>query len=92
MSLADLFSILRIHRKGGEIMPLAQLKGLSGYLSLEQEQELIRKVTDAIVSVEGEGLRPVTWVIVEDVPSGQWGVGGSPVTTEGLKKMAAQGK
>ena len=41
-------------------MPLAQLKGLSGYLSLEQKQELIRKVTDAIVSVEGEGLRPVT--------------------------------
>ena len=73
-------------------MPLAQLKGLSGYLSLEQKQELIRKVTDAIASVEGEGLRPVTWVIVEDVPSGQWGVGGSPVTTEGLKKMAAQGK
>ena len=73
-------------------MPLAQLKGLSGYLSLEQKQELIRKVTDAIVTVEGEGLRPVTWVIVEDVPSGQWGVGGSPVTTEGLKKMAAQTK
>jgi 4-oxalocrotonate tautomerase len=73
-------------------MPLAQLKGLSGYLSMEQKQELIRKVTDAIVSVEGEGLRPVTWVIVEDVPSGQWGVGGSPVTTEGLKKVAAQGK
>lgn len=73
-------------------MPLAQVKGLSGYLSMEQKQELIRKVTDAIVSVEGEGLRPVTWGIVEDVPSGQWGVGGTPVTTETLKKLAAQGK
>ncbi|MBS0159783.1 MAG: 4-oxalocrotonate tautomerase family protein [Nitrospira sp.] len=73
-------------------MPLAQLRGLSGYLSMEQKQELIRKVTDAIVSVEGEGLRPVTWVIVEDVPSGQWGVGGTPVTTDALKKMAAQGQ
>lgn len=73
-------------------MPLAELKGLSGYLSLEQKQELIRKVTDAIVSVEGEGLRSVTWVIVEEVPSGQWGVGGSPVTTEALQKMATQGK
>lgn len=41
-------------------MPLAQLKGLSGFLSAEQKSELIRKVTDAIVSVEGEGLRPVT--------------------------------
>ncbi|MBP8154015.1 MAG: 4-oxalocrotonate tautomerase family protein [Nitrospira sp.] len=73
-------------------MPLAQLKGLSGFLSMEQKQDLIRKVTEAIVSVEGEGVRPVTWVIVEDVPSGQWGVGGTPVTTEALKKMASQGK
>lgn len=73
-------------------MPLAHLKGLSGFLSLEQKQELIRKVTEAIVSVEGEGLRPVTWVIVEDVPSGQWGVGGSPVTIDALKQMAAKGK
>lgn len=73
-------------------MPLAQLKGLSGFLSMEQKQELIRKVTEAIVSVEGEGVRPVTWVIVEDVPSGQWGVGGTPVTTEALRKMAAQGQ
>lgn len=73
-------------------MPLAQLKGFSGFLTAAQNGKLIRKVMDGIVSVEGEGLRPVTWVIVEDVPSGQWGVGGSPVTTEGLKKMAAQTK
>ena len=46
-------------------MPLARLKGLSGFLSAEQKSELIRKVTDVIVSVEGEGLRPVTWVILE---------------------------
>ena len=73
-------------------MPLAQLKGLSGFLSAEQKGELIRKVTDAIVSVEGEGLRPVTWVILEEVPSGQWGVGGTAVTTDALKTMAKQGK
>lgn len=72
-------------------MPLAQLKGLSGFLNAEQKTELIRKVTDAIVSVEGEGLRSVTWVIIEEVPSGGWGVGGTPVTTEALKKMAAKG-
>ncbi len=69
-------------------MPLAQLKGLNGYLTLDQKQELIKKVTDAIVSVEGEGLRRVTWVIIEDVNSGEWGVGGEPVTTEALKEMA----
>ncbi len=69
-------------------MPLAQIKGLSGFLTLEQKQEIIRKVTDAIVSVEGEGVRPITWVLFEDVPSGEWGVGGKPVTTEALQEMA----
>jgi 4-oxalocrotonate tautomerase len=75
--------------KNGELnMPLAQIKGLSGFLSLEQKQEIIKKVTDAIVSVEGEGVRPITWVLFEDVQSGEWGVGGNPVTTEALQEMA----
>ncbi len=71
-------------------MPLAQIKGISGFLSIEQKQEIIKKVTDAIVSVEGEGLRPVTWVIIEDVKSGEWGVGGEAITTEAIRKMASQ--
>lgn len=55
-----------------------------------QKQEIIERVTDAVVAVEGEGLRPVTWVIIEDVPTGAWGVGGQIVTGQDLKKMAAQ--
>lgn len=69
-------------------MPLVQIKGVSGYLSLQQKQAIISKVTDAIVSVEGEGLRPVTWVLIEDVASGEWGVGGQPVTTDTLRSMS----
>jgi 4-oxalocrotonate tautomerase len=68
-------------------MPLAQIKGISGVLTLEQKQEMIKKVTEAIISVEGEGVRPVTWVVVEDVPSGQWGVGGDLVTTSAVQEM-----
>ncbi|MDO7837357.1 tautomerase family protein [Sphingobium sp. HBC34] len=41
-------------------MPLIQITGVGDYLTLAQKQDLIRKVTDAVVSVEGEGLRPVT--------------------------------
>lgn len=69
-------------------MPLVQIKGVGGYLTLGQKQELIRRVTDAVVSVEGEGLRPVTWVLIEDVSPGAWGVGGRPVTDEDLRTMA----
>ena len=70
-------------------MPLVQIKGISGILTLEQKQEMIKKVTDAVVSVEGEGLRPVTWVLIEDVKSGEWGVGGEPVTTGQVQEMAS---
>jgi 4-oxalocrotonate tautomerase len=71
-------------------MPLVQIKGVSGYLSKEQKSELIRRVTDAVLSVEGEGLRPVTWVLVEDVPEGQWGVGGQSVSAKVLSDMAGE--
>lgn len=71
-------------------MPLVQIKGVADYLTPAQKQEIIRRVTDAVVAVEGEGLRPVTWVIIEEVPAGAWGVGGQIVTGQDLKKLAAQ--
>lgn len=71
-------------------MPLVQIKGIAGYLSAEEKQTLIARVTDAVVSVEGEGLRAVTWVIVDDVPSGAWGVGGEAVTTDALRAMGGR--
>ena len=71
-------------------MPLVQIKGVGGYLSTDQKAELIRRVTDAVLAVEGEGLRPVTWVLIEDVPEGQWGVGGAPATAAMLRGMAGR--
>lgn len=70
-------------------MPLIQITGVGEYLTLEQKQEIIRRVTDAVVSVEGEGLRPVTWVTISDIQPGAWGVGGQPVTADDLRAMAA---
>jgi 4-oxalocrotonate tautomerase len=70
-------------------MPLIQITGVGDYLTLDQKQDLIRKVTDAVVSVEGEGLRPVTWVTIADIQPGAWGVGGNPVTADDLRAMAA---
>lgn len=69
-------------------MPLVQITGVGDYLSLEQKQELIARVTDAVVSVEGEGLRQVTWVTIQDIQPGAWGVGGTPVTADDLRILA----
>lgn len=49
---------------------------------------MIRKVTDAVLSVEGEGLRHVTWVMIEDVAPGSWAIGGQPVTADDLRDLA----
>jgi 4-oxalocrotonate tautomerase len=70
-------------------MPLVNVKFLEGTLSDSQKQELIENLTDVIVSVEEEVVRNVTWVMLEEVKSGDLGVGGKPFTTEDAKAMVA---
>ena len=70
-------------------MPFVNIKLIEGVFNEEQKQEMIQKVTDTMVSIEGENMRPVTWVVVEEVKSGDWGIGGKGYTTEDVKKLAA---
>jgi 4-oxalocrotonate tautomerase len=71
-------------------MPLVQIKGIGGYLTPDEKRELISRVTEAVLSVEGEGLRQATWVIVEDVQPGAWGVGGQAFTDADLRRLAGR--
>jgi 4-oxalocrotonate tautomerase len=50
---------------------------------------MIRKLTDTMVSIEGDNLRSVTWVTVEEVKSGNWGIGGRSLTAAEVKERAA---
>jgi 4-oxalocrotonate tautomerase len=70
-------------------MPLINVKIIEGVFSPEQKQEIIRKLTDTMVSIEGENMRGVTWCVVEEVKSGDWGIGGNPLTTADVKTLAA---
>ncbi|HEY3151769.1 MAG TPA: tautomerase family protein [Candidatus Binatia bacterium] len=70
-------------------MPLVQVKVIEGVFSDSQKKAMIEKLTDAMVSVEGENMRQVTWVTIEDVKSGEWGIGGKALTTEAVKALAA---
>ena len=70
-------------------MPLIQVKVIEGVFTEAQKRQIVHKVTDAMVSVEGEAMRPVTWVVVEEVKSGDWGIGGRPLTTADVKALAA---
>jgi 4-oxalocrotonate tautomerase len=70
-------------------MPLIQVKLIEEVFTPAQKKEMITKLTDAMVSIEGEHMRPVTWVIIEDVRSGEWGIGGQAITTDQVKAIAA---
>lgn len=70
-------------------MPLINVKLIEGVLTSEQKQEIIRKLTDTMVSIEGENVRPVTWVVIEEVKSGDWGIGGNPLTTSDALALVA---
>ena len=71
-------------------MPLIQVKLIEKVFTPAQKKELITRLTDAIVAVEGENMRPVTWVLIEDVQSGDWGIGGQAMTTEAVRALAAR--
>ena len=70
-------------------MPLVQVKLIEGVFSTEQKQQMIEKLTDTMVSIEGENMRGVTWVVVEEVKGGDWGIGGKPLTADDVKALAA---
>ena len=70
-------------------MPLVNVRLIEGVFTPTQKQEMIRKLTDAMVSIEGENMRSVTSVIIDEVKSGDWGIGGNPLTTNDVKALAA---
>jgi 4-oxalocrotonate tautomerase len=68
-------------------MPLANIKVIEGVFTESEKRQMIERVTDALVSVEGEPLRDKTVVIVEETRSGDWGVGGQSLTSEHVKQV-----
>jgi len=70
-------------------MPIVNVKLIEGVFTQTQKQEMIHKLTDAMVSIEGENMRQVTFVVIEEVKSGDWGLGGKPLTTNDVKELAA---
>ena len=70
-------------------MPFVNVKLIKGVFTPEQKQEIIAKVTETMVGIEGESMRQVTWVTVDEVESGDWGMGGHCLTTQDVKALQA---
>jgi 4-oxalocrotonate tautomerase len=70
-------------------MPLINVKLIEDVFTHEQKRRIVEDLTDAMVAIEGEDMRQVTWVVVEEVRSGDWGIAGKPLTTQDVRALAA---
>ena len=68
-------------------MPFVTVKVIENVFTSEEKNEMIRRITDTMAEIEGESLRPNTWVVVEEVRSGDWGIGGKGLTTADVRAV-----
>jgi 4-oxalocrotonate tautomerase len=70
-------------------MPYINCRVMEGVLSKEQKAEIAEQITETFASVVGEPVRGLTWVLIDDMSSGEFTIGGRPVTTEGVQEILA---
>ena len=68
-------------------MPLITVKVIEDVFTPDQKAQIIEKLTDAMVAIEGENLRGLTFVLIEDVKQGDWGVGGKTLTASDVHRL-----
>ena len=73
-------------------MPLVDIQLIAGVFDKKQKQDMISKVTDAMVQIEGEAMRGVTWVRIQEIASGEWAIGGKGLTAADVKALQNNGK
>ena len=71
-------------------MPIVNVKVLEGAFSAEQKHAMIAEITEAMVKIGGAGIRPAVHVLVEDIPSGMWGICGNRLTKEEIEERRRQ--
>ncbi|MCL6739638.1 tautomerase family protein [Sphingomonas sp. RB56-2] len=71
-------------------MPLVTIDVIKDVFSPAKKRELIEKVTEAMIEVEGEELRQVTWVRIVEVEQGNWAIGGQPLNAAAVHAMSGK--
>ena len=70
-------------------MPLVTIDVIKDVFTPDQKSTMINKVTDAMVAVEGEAMRGVTWVKINEIAGGDWAIGGQALTAKDVQAMAS---
>ena len=78
----------RTRRDKEDSMALIQVKLIAGVFTAPQKREIVERLTDAMVEIEGENMRQGIWCVIEEVADGEWGVGGQTLTADDIKALA----
>lgn len=68
-------------------MPLVTIDLISDVFTPAEKAEMIDRVTEAMVAVEGEAMRGLTWVRVQEYREGEWGIGGKTPAATDIRAM-----
>jgi len=71
-------------------MPLVDIQLIEGVFGADQKRQMIEEVTETMVRIEGEAMRDITWVRVQEFADGEWGIGGKAVTAADVEAAATQ--
>jgi len=71
-------------------MPLVTIDVIKDVFPPRKKRELIEKVTEAMISVEGEELRSVTWVRIREIEQGDWAIGGHALDAPAVRAMSSR--
>src|SRR6201988_2776001 len=77
------------HPDGESFMPLVTIDVIKDVFTPAQKKDLIAKVTEAMIAVEGENMRPVTWVRINEFEGGDWAIGGKALRASDVHALAA---
>ena len=69
-------------------MLLIQVKVIEGVFTAPQKKEIVERLTEAMVEVQGESLRRLTWCVLEEVAGGDWGIGGQTLLADDIRALA----
>jgi 4-oxalocrotonate tautomerase len=70
-------------------MPLVTIDVIKDVFTPDQKKALIEKVTDAMLTVEGEALRQVTWVKINEIEQNDWAIGGQRLNAAAVHALSA---
>ena len=70
-------------------MPLIEVKLIENVFTAAQKEQIVHNLTEAMVAVEGEAMRPVTWVVLQELKGGDWAIGGKRLNADAVHAMAA---